>query len=110
MLQFPVVSSHSQQQTQGTYTASDLPGLPADQSAGDEGWRNRDVGGTDSRQHRECVGGGWAMRLTSMDALQGVEEGHQQVHEHGQVEGDVAPEGHVPGAPVQDGLGCTGGS
>lgn len=39
-----------------------------------------------------------------MDTLQRVEEGHEQVHEHSQVEGDAAPERHVPGAPVQDGL------
>lgn len=41
-----------------------------------------------------------------MDALQGVKEGHKQVHQHSQVEGDAAPEWHVPGAPVQDGLSC----
>lgn len=41
-----------------------------------------------------------------MDALQGVKEGHEQVHQHSQVEGDAAPEWHVPGAPVQDGLSC----
>lgn len=39
-----------------------------------------------------------------MDTLQRIEEGHKQVHEHSQVEGDAAPERHVPGAPVQDGL------
>lgn len=44
------------------------------------------------------------MRLTCMYTFQGVEEADQQVHEHSQVEGDAAPEGHVPGAPVQDGL------
>lgn len=43
--------------------------------------------------------------LTSTDAFQRVEEGHEEVHEHSQVEGDAAPEWHVPGAPVQDGLG-----
>lgn len=42
--------------------------------------------------------------LTSTNTLQRVEEGHQQVHQHGQVKGDAAPERHVPGAPVQDGL------
>lgn len=42
--------------------------------------------------------------LTSTSPLQGVKEGHQQVHQHGQVKGDAAPERHVPGAPVQDGL------
>lgn len=42
--------------------------------------------------------------LTSADSLQGIKEGHQQVHQHGQVKGDAAPERHVPGAPVQDGL------
>ena len=35
-----------------------------------------------------------------------VEEGDDEVDEHSQVEGDAAPEGHVPGAPVEDGLGC----
>lgn len=40
-----------------------------------------------------------------MDTLQRVEEGHKDVHEHSQVEGDAAPEGHIPRAPVQNGLG-----
>lgn len=44
--------------------------------------------------------------LTSADTLQRIEEGHKEVHEHSQVEGDAAPERHVPGAPVQDGLSC----
>lgn len=43
---------------------------------------------------------------TSADSSERVEEGHEQVHEHGQVERDAAPEGHVAGAPVQHGLGC----
>lgn len=30
-----------------------------------------------------------------------VEESHSQVDEHGQVEGDAAPEGDVPGEPEQ---------
>lgn len=33
--------------------------------------------------------------LTSTDSLQWVEEGHEQIHEDSQVEGDAAPEGHV---------------
>lgn len=44
--------------------------------------------------------------LTSTNCLQRVEKGHQQVHQHSQVEGDAAPEGHVPRAPVKDGLSC----
>lgn len=44
--------------------------------------------------------------LTSTDTLQRIEEGHKEVHEHSQVEGDAAPERHVSGAPVQDGLSC----
>lgn len=48
--------------------------------------------------------GGHMGTLTSADPLQRVKEGHQQVHQHGQVKGDAAPEGHVPGAPVQNGL------
>lgn len=43
--------------------------------------------------------------LTSTDTFQWVEEGHQEVHEDCQVKGDAAPEGHVSGTPVQDGLG-----
>lgn len=35
------------------------------------------------------------VRLTSAHSLQGVEEGHEQVHENSQVERDAAPEGHV---------------
>lgn len=46
-----------------------------------------------------------ANRRTSTDAVQWVEESNQQVHEHGQVEGDAAPERHVSGAPVQNRLG-----
>lgn len=49
----------------------------------------------------------WAgsQRLTSMHPLQRVEEAHQQVHEDGQVEGNVAPHRDVSGAPVQHRLG-----
>lgn len=45
------------------------------------------------------------MWLTWLNALQGVEEADQQVHQHGQVKGHVAPHRHVSGAPVQHGLG-----
>lgn len=48
------------------------------------------------------------MWLTSMHPLQGVEEADQQIHEHSQVEGDVAPHRHVPGAPVKHRLGWRG--
>lgn len=48
--------------------------------------------------------GGHKGTLTSADPLQRVKEGHQQVHQHSQVKGDAAPERHVPGAPVQNGL------
>ena len=43
-----------------------------------------------------------------MDAFQGVEEADQEVHEDGQVEGDVTPQRHVPGAPVQHRLSYRG--
>lgn len=46
----------------------------------------------------------WCCTRTSTNCLQRVEKSHEQVHEHRQVEGDAAPEGHVPGAPVEDGL------
>lgn len=57
-------------------------------------------------KHRKVELGHHVCTLTSTNRLQRVEKGHEQVHEHSQVEGDAAPEGHVSGAPVEDGLSC----
>lgn len=57
-------------------------------------------------KHRKVDLGHHVCTLTSTNCLQRVEKGHKQVHEHSQVEGDAAPEGHVSGAPVEDGLSC----
>lgn len=46
--------------------------------------------------------------LTSLHPFQWVEEADQQVHEQGQVKANVAPDRHVPGAPVQHRLGWRG--
>lgn len=46
--------------------------------------------------------------LTSVHPLQRVEEADQQVHEHSQVEGNIAPHWYVPRAPVQHRLGWGG--
>lgn len=43
-------------------------------------------------KERECLKDENISRLTSMDTLQRVEEGHKQVHENSQIEGDAAPE------------------
>lgn len=43
---------------------------------------------------------------TSSDSFKWVEKCHEQIHQDRQVKRNAAPERHVAGAPVQDGLGC----
>lgn len=43
---------------------------------------------------------------TSSDSFKWVEKGHKQIHQDSQVEWNAAPERHVAGTPIQNGLGC----